>query len=92
MCCGNSCGENLPLFNYLKQRTEEAFAEGGASAVRVNRAGCFDVCMQGPIMVVYPGGVWYCRLTESGIDRIVEEHFKHGEIVADLAFHEAVKG
>lgn len=83
MCCGNSCGENLPLFNYLKERTAEN------SAVRVNRAGCLDVCMEGPIMVVYPDGVWYCQLNKDAIDRIVDRHFGQGTVVEELAFYKA---
>ena len=48
MCCGNSCGENLPLFNYLKEKVAEAgLAAGDLNRVRVNRAGCLEVCMEG---------------------------------------------
>lgn len=88
MCCGNSCGENLPLFNYLKEAVLAAgLVTGDANAVRVNRAGCLGVCMEGPIMVVYPEGVWYCHLDKAGIDRIIEEHFKQGRVVKELAFY-----
>ena len=91
MCCGKSCGENLPLLKYLKQRVADAgLVSGHPDAVRVNRAGCLGVCDQGPIMVVHPEGVWYCRLDETGMDRIVEEHFKGGKVVEELAFHQAV--
>jgi len=90
MCCGKSCGENLPLLNYLKKRVADAgLTMGDPDAVRVNRAGCLGVCCEGPIMVVHPEGVWYCRLDEAGIDRIVEEHFKGGQVVESLAFHQA---
>ena len=81
MCCGNNCGENLPLFHYLKERLAEN------PEVRVNRAGCLEVCMEGPIMVVHPDGVWYCHLNEAAIDRIVDEHFGQGRVVEELAFH-----
>lgn len=88
MCCGNSCGENMPLFTYLKEAVLAAgLVTGDARGVRVNRAGCLGVCMEGPIMVVYPEGVWYCHLNEAGIDRIIEEHFKQGKVVEELAFY-----
>jgi len=88
MCCGKSCGENMPLLNYLKQRVIAAgLIVGDPNAVRVNRAGCLGVCAEGPVMVVYPEGVWYCHLDEAGIDRIVEEHFKGGCPVEDLSFY-----
>ncbi|MDX8404121.1 MAG: NAD(P)H-dependent oxidoreductase subunit E [Mariprofundaceae bacterium] len=88
MCAGKACGENMPLLNYLKERVIEAgLIADDSDAVRVNRAGCLGVCEQGPIMVVYPGGVWYCRLTEEKIDRIIEEHFKQGKAVKEFTFH-----
>ena len=88
MCCGKSCGENLPLLNYLKEKIHEAgLTMGDANAVRVNRAGCLGVCQQGPIMVVHPDGVWYHNLDEAKIDRIIEEHFQQDSAVHELAFH-----
>ncbi len=87
-CCGTSCGENMPLLNYLKEKVaREGLIMGDENAVRVNRAGCLGVCQQGPIMVVHPDGVWYCALDEKKIDRIVEEHFKQGRPVEEYAFY-----
>lgn len=83
LCCGKHCNEDRSLMQYLKQRlTEEGLVD-----VRANRAGCLGVCVQGPVMVVHPEGVWYCNLDEAGIDRIIEEHLKNGRVVEDLAFH-----
>lgn len=88
MCCGKSCGENLPLLNYLKEKVIEAgLVVGDPDSVRVNRAGCLGVCMEGPVMVVYPEGIWYCNLNQSAIDRIVEEHFRGGKVVEEFAFY-----
>ena len=88
MCCGKSCGENLPLLNYLKEKIAAAgLIVGDPDAVRVNRAGCLGVCAEGPIMVVYPEGVWYCNLNQSAIDRIIEEHFRDGKVVEEFAFY-----
>lgn len=36
-------------------------------------------------MVVYPGGVWYCGLTDEAIDCIVDEHFVGGKAVEEYA-------
>ncbi|TLS68755.1 ferredoxin [Mariprofundus erugo] len=90
LCCGKSCGENLPLLNYLKKKVADAgLVMGDPDSVRVNRAGCLGICSDGPIMVVHPEGVWYCNLDEAGIDRIVEEHFRQGKVVESLAFYQA---
>lgn len=87
ICCGNKCEPDgsRELVSYMKSRLLEL----GMDDVRVNRAGCLGVCVQGPIMVVHPEGVWYCHLNKENIDRIIEQHFKSGDVVEDLAFHQA---
>jgi len=87
MCCGKSCGENMPLLKSLKAKIALAGLDVGNDSVRVNRAGCLGVCTQGPIMVVHPDGVWYYDLDEEKLDCIVEEHFKGGKAVEAYAFH-----
>lgn len=85
LCCGNKCTEeDRSLLNYLKSQLTEL----GVDDVRVNRAGCLGVCVQGPIMVVHPEGVWYCNLNIKNIDRIIEEHFIGGDVVGELAFYQ----
>lgn len=87
LCVGKSCGENMPLLKYAKSRLAKLGLDHGEQAVRVNRAGCLGVCEQGPVMVVYPEGVWYCRLDEAGMDEIINEHFQHGRVVERLVMH-----
>ena len=86
ICCGNKCEPegSRELINYMKSQV----LKSGLNDVRVNRAGCLGVCMQGPIMVVYPGGIWYSKLNQKNVDRIVEEHFKSGNVVEELVFHQ----
>lgn len=90
MCVGKSCGENMPLLKHMKAAVAKAGLAEGEDAVRVNRAGCLGVCQQGPIMVVYPEGVWYADLDASKIDQIIESHFKHNKPVTDWVFHAQV--
>jgi len=52
--------------------------------VRINKAGCLERCEEGPVIVVYPEGIWYTYLDESDIDEIVESHLKNGQIVERL--------
>ncbi len=86
LCCGNKCTEgDRSLLNYMKSRLLEL----GVNDVRVNRAGCLGVCVQGPIMVVYPEGVWYSNLNSENIDRVIEQHFRSGDVVGELVFHQA---
>lgn len=56
----------------------------GAGGIRVNRAGCLDRCSLGPVMVVYPEGVWYTYVDTDDIDEIVESHLVSGQPVDRL--------
>jgi (2Fe-2S) ferredoxin len=52
--------------------------------VRVNKAGCLDRCEHGPVMVVYPEGIWYTAIDQSDIDEIIDTHFVKGQVVDRL--------
>jgi (2Fe-2S) ferredoxin len=97
-CCTNkrpddhprgSCGGkgSEALRQYLRDRLKSA----GLSEGRANAAGCFDQCENGPVIAVYPEGIWYRAATTEDIDRIVSDHLLGGKIVADLQLTEKVK-
>ena len=48
---------------------------------------CLGVCADGPIVVVYPEGIWYYRVTPELLERIVVEHLKNGVPVEEAIFH-----
>ncbi|MET0388561.1 MAG: (2Fe-2S) ferredoxin domain-containing protein [Polyangiales bacterium] len=53
--------------------------------VSMTPSGCLGFCDAGPLMVVYPQGVWYQPKTTDDIDEIVQKHFVDGELVERLA-------
>ena len=53
--------------------------------VSIVATGCLGFCRAGPLMVVYPQGVWYTPRTEADIDEIIQSHFVDGNIVERLA-------
>ena len=70
---------------------EEALEENGIKDVLVVRTGCFGLCSLGPIMIVYPEGVFYSQATPEGVKRIVKEHLKEGgSVVKELLYQETV--
>lgn len=80
-CCANQQAQKA--FDRCKSLVKAA-GLAGAGQVRVNRAGCLDRCAAGPVLVVYPEGVWYSYVDDSDIDEIVDTHLVHGKVVERL--------
>ena len=56
----------------------------GIRRIRINHAGCFNVCEHGPVMVIYPDGVWYRYETEADVEEIFRSHVIGGKRVQRL--------
>jgi len=52
--------------------------------VKVVTTGCFGLCAEGPIVVVYPEGAMYTMVRVEDVKEIVEEHLVKGRIVKRL--------
>ena len=52
--------------------------------IKIVQTGCFGLCEEGPIMVVYPEGTMYCRVDVKDVEEIVQEHLLKGRIVSRL--------
>ena len=59
---------------------------GIKETVRVNHAGCMNQCGNGPMVVVYPEDVWYCRVDTRTALRIVREHICGGQPVESCRY------
>ena len=70
-CCADAGAQVLR--DYAKQRVKE-LGLAGPGKVRVNMAGCLDRCGSGPVVVVYPEGVWYKVESKSDVDELIESH------------------
>ena len=57
-----------------------------AQDVAVSACGCLGFCFDGPIVVVYPEGTWYARVTEADVPELVEQHLIEGKPVERLRF------
>jgi (2Fe-2S) ferredoxin len=78
-----SCGAAgaQPLWDRMGKALEQ---QGLSSEIGFTAAGCLGFCKAGPLMVVYPEGIWYRPTTNEDIDEIVESHFKQGKPVERL--------
>lgn len=84
-----SCGGNGA--EALRQYMREKLKEAGLTDARANMAGCMDQCEKGPVIVVYPEGIWYSVPDKQAVDRIIAEHLVGGNIVTDLQLTEKIK-
>ena len=90
-CCnqrknGSACCEDhgaSELRAYAKDRVKQ-LGLSGQGKTRINQAGCLDRCELGPVMVVYPEGVWYTYVDRSDVDEIIEQHLQQGHVVERL--------
>ncbi|MBV1775194.1 (2Fe-2S) ferredoxin domain-containing protein [Burkholderiaceae bacterium DAT-1] len=80
-CC-NAMGASA-VHAYAKKRLRELGLDGKGK-IRSNKAGCLDRCDQGPVMVVYPEGIWYQYVDEQDVEEIIQEHLINGRIVDRL--------
>ena len=83
ICGGTGCtaSGSKTLQNTLQKALEE---KGLQDEIRIVETGCFGLCALGPIMIIYPEGVFYSNVQESDIPEIVEEHLLKGRIVQRL--------
>ncbi len=68
---------------------EELAVKGLTEEIKIVQTGCFGLCALGPIMIVYPEGTFYSRVTPEDIPEIVEEHFLKGRVVERLVYNDA---
>ena len=78
-CCGQENG--MKLVETFKAELKKV---GLHTKVRAQRAGCIDVCKNGPALVVYPDGVFYGNVSESDVEKIVQSHIVNNVVVEEL--------
>ena len=71
-CCLHRGADELQP--YMKERAKAA----GLKSIRINQSGCLERCELGPVLVIYPEGVWYTYQTKADIDEIIQTHMVEG--------------
>ena len=77
-----SCGSEE--VKYLRSYMKEKIKALGIKGIRVNTSGCLNRCKKGPLMVIYPEGIWLKVTNKQDIDLIVEKYIKENKISKKL--------
>lgn len=90
VCTGGYCSpghDGRALYKLLPGLLQREGLLFGPTRVKRGETPCLGVCAGGPIVVVYPDGVWYAGVTPQLLERIVVEHLRDGRVVEEAVFH-----
>lgn len=87
VCCSTGCASNAS--QKIRRRFEEAVEQKGLSRVHVGQTGCFGLCAEGPVVVVYPDGTFYSHVKPEDVEEIVESHLVNNVEVQRLLYVDA---
>lgn len=87
ICGGTGCTSSG------SKKIQDAFHENIAACgleneVKIVQTGCFGLCALGPVVIVYPDGTFYSRVTPEDVKEIVEEHLLKGRVVDRLVYND----
>ena len=85
ICGGTGCTSSGSMKIYDKL-ADELKAKGLEDEIKIVKTGCFGLCALGPIMIIYPEGTFYSKVTIEDVPEIVEEHLLKGRIVDRLVY------
>ncbi len=57
---------------------------GLSLTTRANKSGCLDQCEHGPVVAIYPQGIWYGQVRPGDVSRIVQQTILHDRVLEDL--------
>lgn len=87
ICAGTGCTSSGSKQVEAALR-DELLKRGIDKEVKVVETGCHGFCEMGPLVIVYPEGVFYCRVQPTDVPELVESHLYKGRIVERLLYKE----
>ena len=91
VCTGTGCSSSNSL-KIIEAFEEELKLQQMDQEAKVVKTGCFGLCAMGPIVMIYPEGACYTKVTPEDVREIVSEHIVKGRIVQRLLHMESDEG
>ncbi len=91
ICRSTGCdaSNSLAVFEAMREEINRRGLEG---EVQVVQTGCRGFCAMGPVMDIYPGGIFYCQVQPADVPEIVEESLIKGRVVERLSYKDPITG
>ncbi len=88
ICGGTGCNaaDSMAVLTEFRKAITD---KGLDKEVRVIQTGCRGFCAMGPVVMVYPEGIFYCQVQTKDINELVEETLIKGRVVERLLFKES---
>ena len=91
VCGGTGCTSSNS--KAVQEAFTAALANSGLTEeVKLVQTGCFGLCALGPVVIIYPDGTFYSRVTPDDVKEIVEEHLLKGRVVERLVYADTGEG
>ncbi|NLC78218.1 MAG: (2Fe-2S) ferredoxin domain-containing protein, partial [Ruminococcaceae bacterium] len=88
VCGGTGCTSSGSA-KIIEALEKELAARGLSEEIGIVKTGCFGLCALGPVMVIYPDGTFYSRVSVDDVPDIVEEHLLKGRLVHRLVYNKS---
>jgi len=90
VCGGTGCTSSGSR-DIIEALERELKKHGIENEIEVIRTGCFGLCELGPVVIVYPEGAFYSKVSVSDVPELVMEHLVKGRILKRLIYHESME-
>lgn len=82
VCTNQTCAADGS--SAVLERLRQEARDSDACDARITRSSCLGRCGDGPMVAVYPDGVWYGGVDQTDAERIVSSHLDRDRIVSDI--------
>ncbi|MEO3945453.1 NADH-quinone oxidoreductase subunit NuoF [Gorillibacterium sp. CAU 1737] len=86
MVCGGTGCTSSDSNKIIAALEKEVANHGIEDKVEVVRTGCFGLCELGPVVIVYPEGIFYSRVEVKDIPDMVEQHLLNNKPLDRLVY------